>query len=205
MTRTRGWPRNGSSSRRSDFAVPDGPRIALDPVKQSGGKIVTAFAVEADLDVTDSASNTFELEWPKGSGTFREFPEVDRVGWFSVAARRSKLLKGQRPLLDRPDRSSRRRLNGPRLDRVDRQPATVDAPPRRRPQVFVVVPQVPHHVRHLLDGARPVMRDARDAAQRVTRFGTVDVHLADDRVLGAVDDAQRRHRLADTVPTVRAR
>jgi predicted NUDIX family NTP pyrophosphohydrolase len=80
--------------------VPDGPRVALPPVKQSGGKVVTAFAVEADLDVTDSVSNTFELEWPKGSGKIKEFPEIDRVGWFSVAEARVKLLKGQRPLLD---------------------------------------------------------------------------------------------------------
>lgn len=80
--------------------VPDGPRVALPPVKQSGGKVVTAFAVAADLDVTDSVSNTFELEWPKGSGTIRVFPEIDRVGWFSVAEAQVKLLKGQRPLLD---------------------------------------------------------------------------------------------------------
>lgn len=80
--------------------VPDGPSVALPPVKQSGGKVVTAFAVRADLDVTDSVSNTFELEWPKGSGRMREFPEIDRVGWFSVDDARSKLLKGQRPLLD---------------------------------------------------------------------------------------------------------
>jgi predicted NUDIX family NTP pyrophosphohydrolase len=80
--------------------VPDGPRVALPPVKQSGGKVVTAFAVAADLDVTDSVSNTFELEWPKGSGNVRSFPEIDRVGWFSVDEAQVKLLKGQRPLLD---------------------------------------------------------------------------------------------------------
>jgi predicted NUDIX family NTP pyrophosphohydrolase len=80
--------------------VPEGPRIALPPVKQSGGKIVTAFAVEADLDVSGSVSNTFELEWPRGSGRFKEFPELDRVGWFSIAEAQVKLLKGQRPLLD---------------------------------------------------------------------------------------------------------
>jgi predicted NUDIX family NTP pyrophosphohydrolase len=80
--------------------VPDGSRVALPPVKQSGGKIVTAFAVEADLDVTDSVSNTFDMEWPKGSGKIREFPEIDRVGWFPIAEARVKLLKGQRPLLD---------------------------------------------------------------------------------------------------------
>lgn len=82
------------------LAVPDGPRVALPPVKQPGGKIVTAFAVEADLDITASVSNTFELEWPKGSGKFKEYPEIDRVSWFSVADAQIKLLKGQRPLLD---------------------------------------------------------------------------------------------------------
>lgn len=81
--------------------VPDGPRIDLGAVKQSSGKVVTVFAVEADLDITDVRSNTFELEWPKGSGTVRAFPEVDRVGWFPVAQARTKLLKGQREFLDR--------------------------------------------------------------------------------------------------------
>jgi predicted NUDIX family NTP pyrophosphohydrolase len=79
---------------------PDGPRIDFAPVKQPSGKVITAFAVRGDLDLTDTFSNTFELEWPKGSGRIREFPEIDRAGWFSVAAARSKLLKGQRPLLD---------------------------------------------------------------------------------------------------------
>lgn len=81
--------------------VPDGPRIDLGVVKQPSGKVVTVFAVEADLDVTDVRSNTFELEWPKGSGTVRSFPEVDRVGWFPVALALTKLLKGQRTFLDR--------------------------------------------------------------------------------------------------------
>lgn len=80
--------------------VPDGPPVALPPVKQSGGKIVTAYAIRSDLDIADSVSNTFEIEWPKGSGKFRNYPEIDRVGWFSIAEARSKLLKGQRPLLD---------------------------------------------------------------------------------------------------------
>lgn len=80
--------------------VPEGPRIDLGALKQPSGKVVTAFAVRGDLDVTDTRSNTFELEWPKGSGTVREFPEVDRVEWFPVAQARAKLLKGQRPYLD---------------------------------------------------------------------------------------------------------
>ncbi|MDT5129521.1 MAG: hypothetical protein QOG79_2110 [Mycobacterium sp.] len=82
------------------FDVPAGPRLELAPVKQPGGKIVTAFAVRGDLDVTHSKSNSFELEWPRGSGKVREFPEIDRVAWLSVAEARLKLLKGQWPLLD---------------------------------------------------------------------------------------------------------
>ena len=81
--------------------LPDGPRIDLGPLKQPSGKVVTGFAVLGDLDITNARSNTFEMEWPKGSGKMREFPEVDRIGWFSVARARSKLLKGQREFLDR--------------------------------------------------------------------------------------------------------
>ena len=83
------------------LAAPAGPRIDFGRLKQPSGKVVTAFGVHGDLDVTDARSNTFELEWPKGSGTVREFPEVDRVGWFPVARARTKLLKGQRAYLDR--------------------------------------------------------------------------------------------------------
>lgn len=81
--------------------VPAGPRVDLGALKQPSGKVITAFAVAADLDVSDARSNAFEMEWPRGSGRMREFPEVDRVGWFTVARARAKLLKGQRPFLDR--------------------------------------------------------------------------------------------------------
>lgn len=81
--------------------VPPGPRTDLGALKQPGGKIVTAFAVRGDLDITDAHSNTFELEWPKGSGRIRTFPEVDRVGWFPVVEAKTKLLRGQVPFLDR--------------------------------------------------------------------------------------------------------
>ncbi|WP_343574410.1 NUDIX domain-containing protein [Mycobacterium sp.] len=81
-------------------APPAGPRIDLTPVRQSGGKVVTVFAVLGDLDVTDAHSNSFELEWPRGSGQMRSFPEVDRVEWFTVARARVKLLTGQVALLD---------------------------------------------------------------------------------------------------------
>ncbi len=81
--------------------VPEGPRLDLGTLKQASGKVVAAFAVDSDLDVTEARSNTFPLEWPRGSGTIREFPEVDRVGWFTVAQARTKLVKGQRGFLDR--------------------------------------------------------------------------------------------------------
>jgi predicted NUDIX family NTP pyrophosphohydrolase len=81
-------------------AAPEGSRIDLAPLKQPSGKVITAFAVRGDLDLEDTFSNTFELEWPRGSGNVREFPEIDRVGWFSVTEAHSKLVKGQRPLLD---------------------------------------------------------------------------------------------------------
>jgi predicted NUDIX family NTP pyrophosphohydrolase len=80
---------------------PEGPRFDFAPLKQPSGKIITAFAVRGDLDLDGTFSNTFELEWPKGSGKVREYPEIDRVGWFSVAQANEKLVKGQRPLLER--------------------------------------------------------------------------------------------------------
>ena len=81
--------------------APAGPRIDLGAVRQSGGKSVSAFAVLGDLDLTHAHSNTFEMEWPKGSGRVCTFPEVDRVDWFSMSQARTKLLKGQLPFLDR--------------------------------------------------------------------------------------------------------
>jgi predicted NUDIX family NTP pyrophosphohydrolase len=81
--------------------VPDGPRTSLGAVRQPGGKILTVFLVDADLDVGRFRSNTFTLEWPRGSGRMREFPELDRVAWLPTAAARSKLLAGQRVFLDR--------------------------------------------------------------------------------------------------------
>jgi predicted NUDIX family NTP pyrophosphohydrolase len=82
------------------LAVPNGPRLEFDAVKQPSGKVLTVFAVGADLDVTDAQSNMFTMEWPKGTGRMQEFPELDRVGWFPVAQARRKLLKGHVVFLD---------------------------------------------------------------------------------------------------------
>jgi predicted NUDIX family NTP pyrophosphohydrolase len=53
-----------------------------------------------DCDCARIMSNTFTMEWPPKSGTLREFPEVDRAGWFSLAEARHKILPGQAPLLE---------------------------------------------------------------------------------------------------------
>src|ERR687885_3033895 len=74
---------------------PEGPVIPLGTVRQSGGKTVTTFAVEGDFDLAVFRSNTFELEWPRGSGRIQEFPEVDRAEWVTVEVAREKLVKGQ--------------------------------------------------------------------------------------------------------------
>ena len=82
-------------------APPAGDVTELGTIKQSGGKQVTAFAVEGDLDPEAIESNTFELEWPPRSGRTQEFPEVDRAAWFGLDAAREKLNPAQAALLDR--------------------------------------------------------------------------------------------------------
>ena len=99
-TRIRSTRPIGSSKRRSGLTAPPGQAVFLGERRQPGGKRVSVWALEGDLDVTHSSSNTFEIEWPRGSGTIREFPEVDRVEWVSVDQARRKLVKGQTPFLD---------------------------------------------------------------------------------------------------------
>jgi len=79
---------------------PTAARIDLGTVKQPSGKVLTVFAVPGDLDAEEARSNTFQIEWPRGTGKRSEFPEVDRVDWFPVADARVKLLKGHVPFLD---------------------------------------------------------------------------------------------------------
>jgi predicted NUDIX family NTP pyrophosphohydrolase len=73
----------------------------LGDIRQRGGKRVTAFAIEGDLDVSAIKSNTFEIEWPPKSGRMQSFPEIDRAAWFDLPAAHVKILEGQRLLLDR--------------------------------------------------------------------------------------------------------
>src|SRR5437588_12126224 len=95
------------SAARREFAEelgrdpPAGEPIGLGAVKQRSGKLIHAWALEADFDAQHVRSNTFELEWPRGSGRIREFPEVDRAGWFTLERAHEKLVSGQRPFLER--------------------------------------------------------------------------------------------------------
>jgi predicted NUDIX family NTP pyrophosphohydrolase len=77
----------------------DGPFLELAPVRQPSGKIISAWAVEGDLDPAQLRSNSFCLEWPPKSGVTQSFPEVDRGAWFSLVDARDKLTPGQHPLL----------------------------------------------------------------------------------------------------------
>ena len=83
---------------------PDAEPIPLDPLRQPGGKIVLAWAVRGEFDPTTLKSGTFSMEWPVKSGHQREFPEVDRAAWFTLADARVKLLAGQRGFLDQLER-----------------------------------------------------------------------------------------------------
>jgi predicted NUDIX family NTP pyrophosphohydrolase len=82
------------------FSV-DGPFIDLGTVKQKNGKIVHAFAAEATLDPTRLESTSFRMEWPPRTGTFAEFPEVDRADYFPIDVAREKLNLAQAQFLDR--------------------------------------------------------------------------------------------------------
>jgi predicted NUDIX family NTP pyrophosphohydrolase len=83
-------------------ACATGEPIDLGTVTQRGGKVVRAFAFEGDWpEGAEVRSNTFSLEWPRGSGTIREFPEVDRAGFFSLAEARRRINPAQAAFLDR--------------------------------------------------------------------------------------------------------
>jgi predicted NUDIX family NTP pyrophosphohydrolase len=79
----------------------DDAMLDLGTITQRSGKVVTAFAVEGDLDPAAINSNTFAMEWPPRSGQTQEFPEVDRAGWFAPGEARQRLVPAQAELVDR--------------------------------------------------------------------------------------------------------
>ncbi|WP_291686447.1 NUDIX domain-containing protein [Bradyrhizobium sp.] len=81
-----------------------GPLRPLGQVRQRGGKIVLAYALEGTLDVGTVRSNQIPIEWPPRSGRMISVPEIDRAEWFTIPLAREKILAGQRPFLDRLER-----------------------------------------------------------------------------------------------------
>lgn len=79
----------------------DGKFIDLGELNQSSKKIVHVWALEKDLDVASVVSNTFTLEWPKNSGKVKEYPEVDKAGWFDLELAKKKIRKEQIGFIDR--------------------------------------------------------------------------------------------------------
>ncbi|CAM5591791.1 NUDIX domain-containing protein OS=Streptomyces tendae OX=1932 GN=GUR47_29585 PE=4 SV=1 [Streptomyces tendae] len=80
---------------------PGGETVPLGEVRQAGGKVVTVWAVAADLDPAAVVPGTFRMEWPPRSGRTEEFPELDRVAWFGLDRAREVIVKAQSAFLDR--------------------------------------------------------------------------------------------------------
>ena len=80
---------------------PEEPYLELGEVRQASGKRVVVFAAQGNLDAESIRSNSFEMEWPRGSGQLGEFPEIDRAAWLAPAEAREKLIPAQAPFLDR--------------------------------------------------------------------------------------------------------
>ena len=85
--------------------IAEGEFQPLKPIRQAGGKIVYAWAVQFDLDASAIKSNTFSIEWPPKSGRTREFPEIDRAGWFKIDLAKRKILKSQLDLLEQLEKA----------------------------------------------------------------------------------------------------
>jgi predicted NUDIX family NTP pyrophosphohydrolase len=84
-----------------NLSPPDGELIELGTIEQSNNKAVIAWAVEGDMDVSQTTSNTFTIEWPLRSGQIQEFPEIDRAAWFTLAEAAAKLIPAQTEFLAR--------------------------------------------------------------------------------------------------------
>lgn len=97
---------NPEAAARREFTEESGwtlsvPLEPLGEIRQRSGKIVTAYAAEADFDPATLRSNVFEMEWPPGSKRTRSFPEIDRACWFVLAEAGTKIVPGQAGFLDR--------------------------------------------------------------------------------------------------------
>jgi predicted NUDIX family NTP pyrophosphohydrolase len=102
---------------RREFAEETGFEVAGDFIElgvlvQPSGKVVHAFALEGDLDTEAIRSNTFTLEWPRGSGQIEEYPEIDRGQWLDIGYAERKITRGQLEFLERLMRHLSSESNG---------------------------------------------------------------------------------------------
>ena len=81
--------------------VPGARLIELGSIRQKGGKVVYAWAVQGDIDPATMTSNFIEFEWPPFSGKIKRFPEVDRWVYFGPEEARAHIKETQIPLIDR--------------------------------------------------------------------------------------------------------
>ncbi|HET9982831.1 MAG TPA: NUDIX domain-containing protein [Longimicrobiales bacterium] len=79
----------------------EGPFLPLGSIRQKAGKLVHAWAWEGDADPATITSNTMRVEWPRGSGRWQVYPEVDRAAWFDVDEAKRRILPAQAELIDR--------------------------------------------------------------------------------------------------------
>ncbi|HEY8702629.1 MAG TPA: NUDIX domain-containing protein [Arthrobacter sp.] len=79
---------------------PPADYVLLGTFRQPSGKVITAFMAESDFEPEHIVSNTFSLEWPRGSGMVRTYPEIDHAEWTDEPVARTKLVRGQLPILD---------------------------------------------------------------------------------------------------------
>ena len=81
-------------------APPAGQVAELGETRQANGKIITTYAMQGDFDALNICSNTFQMEWPRGSGNMQDFPEMDRAQWMSIDRASQMLVSGQVPILE---------------------------------------------------------------------------------------------------------
>ncbi|HET8655469.1 MAG TPA: NUDIX domain-containing protein [Longimicrobiaceae bacterium] len=86
---------------------PQGPFLPLGSVRQKAGKTVHAWAWEGDADPAGITSNEMKIEWPRGSGRWKSYPEVDRCAWFDPATAREKLIAAQAEFVGRLEEALR--------------------------------------------------------------------------------------------------
>lgn len=81
--------------------LPDGNMLDLGEVVLKSGKRVRAWAVAGTVDAATARSNLIQIEWPKGSGTTIDIPEIDEFRWCGVTEAGTLLNHAQAAYLDR--------------------------------------------------------------------------------------------------------